>query len=108
MKEIGMKLNGWYLYTPKVDYFFETEQKKKTQKFLIDVATKMVEYNNVPVDTNIKELAELIKTRIQRSTYQAKISDKYGLCHCINSIEGQWSSGDFEKNKHCSIVSLEY
>lgn len=90
-------MNGYYIYTPKVDYFFTTDIKNKSKNLLQKIANIL----NDILGRNIS--IEQVKYNLQKATYRQKyINNK--LVHCIEG-EG-FSYGDFEENKHCEIISI--
>lgn len=90
-------MNGYYIYTPKVDYFFTTETKVKSKNLLQKIANILTEI----LGRNIS--IEQVKYNLEKATYTNKyINNK--LVHCIEG-EG-FSYGDFEDNKHCEIISI--
>lgn len=107
MKELSKPINGWYYFTVKTDYFFVTNQTRRSVKMLLNIARKLQSFGYYP-DVSTEDVAEYIDSRIMLGTYQAKESEQWGLCHCIKNIDGHpaFSYGDFEKNKHCEIIKL--
>lgn len=103
MEVISKKYEGWYLSTPKVDYFFITDQKKKSDKMLMKMQTVL---RNLQCECGACDINSLqhLGAYVQRATYQRKYSIKWGLCHCING-DG-FGAGDFESNKHCELIML--
>lgn len=92
-----MKINGYYIGTQKVDYFFTTDAKIKSKNLLQKIA-------NILNDILGKNISiEQVKYNIQKATYRQKyINNK--LVHCIEG-EG-FSYGDFEENKPCKIINI--
>lgn len=102
MKTIQEPVNGWYFYTPTVDYFFVTNQKRKSDKMMKAISQKLQEFgaNYVCNIANIYSLSPYV----QKATYEAKLSEIHGVMHSIcGDIFG---AGDFEKNKHCEVIKL--
>ena len=105
----GTKLNGWYFFTQKCDYFFVTNQARRSVKMMMKIARYLYDLNLFNCKTNgatIEDLADYLESRIYLATYESKMSEKWGLCHCINYVYLEGSAGDFEVNKHCEIVTL--
>lgn len=90
-------MNGYYIYTSKVDYFFTTDIKIKSKNLLQKVANILTEILGRGIS------AEQVKYNLEKATYRQKyINNK--LVHCIEG-EG-FSYGDFEENKHCEIINV--
>lgn len=92
---------GFYFYTPKVDYFFVTEQQKKTQKFVEKINETLKKdgcvYRGTFGDFNLSEM-------LQPGTIEKKESEKFGPYYDIKG-DG-WSAGDFVSNKRTEIFHL--
>ena len=109
MERVGNKLNGWYFFTQKCDYFFVTNQTRRSTKLMMNIARHLYELDVYSAKTNgatIEDLADYLENRIYLATYEANMSEKWGLCHCIKYVHLAGSAGDFEKNKHCEIINL--
>lgn len=105
----GTKLNGWYFFTQKNDYFFVTNQVKRSIKLMMRIARYFYDlnlYNCKSKGVTVEDLAVYLESRVFLATYEAKMSEKWGLCHCINYVNFDGCAGDFEVNKHCEIVTL--
>lgn len=105
----GTKLNGWYFFTQKNDYFFVTNQVKRSIKLMMRIARYFYDlnlYNCKSKGVTVEDLAVYLESRVFLATYEAKMSEKWGLCHCINYVNIDGSAGDFEANRHCEIVTL--
>lgn len=103
MEVISKKYEGWYLSTPKVDYFFFSNQSRKSKQLLMKIQTILRNLQCECGACDINSLQQL-GAYVQRATYQRKYSIKWGLCHCING-DG-FGAGDFESNKHCELIML--
>lgn len=92
---------GFYFYTPLVDYFFVTEQQRKTMAFVEKVNECLkgngCTYRGTFCDFQLSEL-------LQPATIEKKESEKFGTYYDIKG-DG-WSAGDFVKNKLTQIVRL--
>lgn len=104
MEVISKKYEGWYFSTPKVDYFFITDQKKKSDKMLSKMQTALLSLGANGGACNINSIYHL-GAYVRRAVYQKKYSIKWGLCHDI--LGDDFGAGDFESNKHCEIIVLQ-
>lgn len=92
---------GFYFYTPTCDWFFVTNQTKKTQK-LVEKIDECLKGNNCTYRGTIGtfQLAEML----QPATIEKGESEKWGVYY---SIKGKgFSAGDFLKNKLTQIVRI--
>lgn len=92
---------GFYFYTPKVDYFFVTNQKKKTRAFVEKVNECLIKNGCAYRGTiGVFNLSEMLCP----GTIEKKVSPNWGTYYDIKG-DG-WSAGDFEKNKETRIINL--
>lgn len=90
-------MNGYYIYTQKVDYFFITDIKIKNKNLLQKIANILTEILGRTISI------EQVKYNLQKATYSHKyINNK--LVHCIKG-DG-FGYGDFEERKHCEIINI--
>jgi hypothetical protein len=92
---------GFYFYTPSCDWFFVTNQTKKTQKLVekIDEILKgnCCTYRGTFGTFNLSEM-------LQPATIEKGESEKFGVYY---NIKGKgFSAGDFLKNKLTQIVRI--
>ena len=92
---------GFYFYTPKVDFFFVTNQQKKTRTFVEKVNLSLIS-NGCAYRGTFGTF--LLSDMLQPATIEKKESEKWGNYYDIKG-DG-WSAGDFEKNKVTKIINL--
>lgn len=102
--ELNKVYEGFYFfsYTPRWDVFIVTSQKKKTEKFLRRVVEELQSRGIVVL---VPECRCYSFQELRPATYEAKVSEKWGLYH--NIIGSNFSYGDFEKNRHCEVIFLD-
>lgn len=102
--ELNKIYEGFYFfsYTPRCDVFIVTSQKKKTEKFLRRAIAAMQErgFEVLVAECKCHSFYEL-----RSATYEAKVSEKWGLYHDI--IGSNFAYGDLEKNTHCEVIFLD-
>ena len=92
---------GFYFYTPLVDYFFVTEQQKKTRKFVSQVRECPVGNGCHYCGTfGVFELCDML----QPATIEKKETEKFGTYYDIKG-DG-WSAGKFVSEKLTQIIRL--
>jgi len=95
-----MKQQGFYVYTPSVDWFFVTDKKNKTRS----LGEKMANVMNSAAQMHVT--ADYVLYYMQRGTIEKKEMQPHGVYFDIKGIDGSWSAGDFLKNKLTQIVTL--
>lgn len=92
---------GFYFYTPSVDWFFVTNQTKKTKQFVEKVnevlAGNNCNYRGTFGTFNLSEM-------LQPATIEKKESEKFGVYFEIRGKD--FSAGDFLANKLTQIVRI--
>lgn len=96
-------LEGFYYYTPRVDYFFVTNQQKRTKNLCEKVKAKLEADGNLYTGTfgtfSIHDM-------LDHGTIEREVSEKWGVSYNIRGDGYRWSAGSFEKDKHTEIVYL--
>ena len=92
---------GFYFYTPLVDYFFVTDQERKTQKF-VEKVNECLKGNGCNYRGTFGTFG--LSEMLQPATIEKKESEKFGVYYDIKG-DG-WSAGDFLKNKLTQIVRI--
>lgn len=102
--ELNKIYEGFYFfsYTPRWDVFIVTSQKKKTEKFLKRVVKELQSRGIVVLNPECRGYSF---QELRPATYEAKVSEKWGLYHDIIGLN--FGYGDFEKNRHCEVIFLD-
>lgn len=97
METIKENIKGFYLYTPKKDYFFVTNQIRITDKLISRI--QWIISSGWYYGSYL-----YLKSSLKKASYTQKKSEKWGIAHCIDGEN--FSCGDFEKNRPCEIHYL--
>lgn len=92
---------GFYFYTPLCDWFFVTEQTRKTEK-LVEKIDEILKGNDCNYRGSFGRFH--LKEMLRPATIEKGESEKWGVYFKISG-DG-FSAGDFLKNKLTQIVHL--
>lgn len=95
-----MKQQGFYVYTPSVDWFFVTDKKNKTKR----LAQQFAEIINGSTNWHVTE--DWVFYMMSKGTIEKKEMQPLGVYYNIDGLDGTWHAGNFLKDKLTQIVTL--
>lgn len=97
----AMKQQGFYVFTPAIDWFFVTDKKNKTKRLAQQIAEIINGITNNQATNEYWVFNMMLKGTIEKKEMQP-----HGVYFDIKALDGTWSAGDFLKDKLTQIVTL--